>query len=107
MDDSRDSAEGRVHIRVHQRNGRKSLTTVAGLPEDIRHPESGDFVPVDFEKILRALKKSFQTNGSVRRDAEHGTVIQLQGDVRGGVRDFLVEATALVGSDRVVIHGAA
>ena len=35
-----------VHIRVQQRNGKKSLTTVQGLPEAF-----------DYKKILKALKK--------------------------------------------------
>ena len=35
-----------VHIRIQQRNGRKSITTVAGLSPEL-----------DLKKILRALKK--------------------------------------------------
>lgn len=35
-----------VHVRVQQRNGRKSLTTVQGLP-----------TAFDYKKILKALKK--------------------------------------------------
>merc|ERR550537_723119 len=50
---------------------------------------------VDFEKILRALKKSFKTNG---------TIIQLQGDLRKDVAEFLIDATALVTKDQIMIH---
>ncbi len=35
-----------VHIRIQQRNGRKTLTTVQGLPSEL-----------DFQKILKAFKK--------------------------------------------------
>ena len=42
-----------VHVRVQQRNGKKSLTTVQGLPQTF-----------DYKKILKALKK-----GKQRRDA--------------------------------------
>jgi translation initiation factor 1 len=35
-----------VHIRIQQRSGRKSLTTVQGLADDL-----------DLKKILKALKK--------------------------------------------------
>lgn len=35
-----------VHIRVQQRNGKKSLTTVQGLPQEF-----------DYKKILKAIKK--------------------------------------------------
>lgn len=39
-----------VHVRVQQRNGKKSLTTVQGLPEAF-----------DYKKILKALKKGKHT----------------------------------------------
>lgn len=43
----KDGAKGNyVHIRIQQRNGRKSLTTVQGLAIDL-----------DLKKILKALKK--------------------------------------------------
>ena len=38
--------EGHVHIRIQQRNGRKTLTTVQGLSEDY-----------DKKKIVRVCKK--------------------------------------------------
>jgi hypothetical protein len=40
------TTQGIVHLRVQQRNGRKSLTTCQGLATDL-----------DLKKILRALKK--------------------------------------------------
>lgn len=57
-----------VHIRIQQRNGRKSLTTVQGLAIDL-----------DLKKILKALKKTYSTNGTILVDDEVGEVIQLQG----------------------------
>merc|ERR1712129_387305 len=80
--DGKDDGKSKVHIRVQQRNGRKSWTTVAGFPEKVRLPKSGTELPVDFDKILRALKKTFKTNGVIIRDPEHGVIIQLQGDIR-------------------------
>jgi translation initiation factor 1 len=35
-----------VHIRIQQRNGRKTLTTCQGIPEDL-----------DLKRILKAFKK--------------------------------------------------
>ena len=67
-----------VHIRVQQRNGKKSLTTVQGLADDL-----------DLPKILKALKKTLNTNGTVLEDEDFGFVLQLQGDHRGTVADFL------------------
>merc|ERR1712129_632729 len=84
---------GNVHIRVQQRNGRKSWTTVQGFPAEAKLPKSGRVFPVDFDKILRALKKVFKTNG---------TIIQLQGDIRRAVADFLIDATAIITRDQVM-----
>ena len=56
----------KVHIRVQQRNGRKCITTVQGLADDL-----------DILKITRALKKTFKCNGSVVQDEELGEVIQV------------------------------
>lgn len=41
-----DVQDGLVHIRIQQRNGRKTLTTVQGLSKDY-----------DLKKIVRACKK--------------------------------------------------
>lgn len=70
-----------VHVRVQQRNGRKSLTTVQGIPE--KYGKS---------KILKSLKKTYCCNGCVVEDAELGQVIQLQGDQRKNVQEFLTES---------------
>ncbi|KAF2285755.1 hypothetical protein GH714_007647 [Hevea brasiliensis] len=50
-----------VHIRIQQRNGKKKLTTVQGLPKEF-----------SYEKILKALKKEFCCNGNVVHDKELG-----------------------------------
>ncbi|KAK8966624.1 hypothetical protein KSP40_PGU010407 [Platanthera guangdongensis] len=69
-----------VHIRVQQRNGRKSLTTVQGLKKAFSKT-----------KILKDLKKEFCCNGTVVEDPELGQVIQLQGDQRKNVSTFLIQ----------------
>lgn len=102
-----------VHIRVQQRNGRKSLTTVQGLKKEF-----------SYNKILKDLKKEFCCNGTVVQDPELGQVsilyhklccdiifassfpmphlflcscglqvIQLQGDQRKNVSTFLVQVS--------------
>lgn len=82
-----------VHIRVQQRNGKKSLTTVQGLKQQY-----------DKAKVLKALKKEFCCNGTVVDDPELGQVIQLQGDQRKNVQDFLLKEK-LVKKDQIKIHG--
>eukprot|EP00416_Gambierdiscus_australes_P035499 CAMPEP_0171096804 /NCGR_PEP_ID=MMETSP0766_2-20121228/45989_1 /TAXON_ID=439317 /ORGANISM="Gambierdiscus australes, Strain CAWD 149" /LENGTH=114 /DNA_ID=CAMNT_0011555871 /DNA_START=74 /DNA_END=418 /DNA_ORIENTATION=- len=103
---AKDDGRNKVHIRMQQRNGKKSWTTVEGIPLRVDLPTSGQQVDVDFNKILRALKKTFKTNGTLKRSEEHGVVIQLQGDIRKEVAEFLLNAPALVGKEQVMIHGA-
>jgi translation initiation factor 1 len=52
-----------VHVRIQQRNGRKSLTTVQGLKKEF-----------SYNKILKDLKKEFCCNGTVVQDPELGQV---------------------------------
>mmetsp|Transcript_85182 Transcript_85182/g.224650 ORF Transcript_85182/g.224650 Transcript_85182/m.224650 type:complete len:113 (-) Transcript_85182:109-447(-) len=97
---------GKVHIRMQQRNGRKSWTIVTGMPNEVKLPKSGRTLEVDFDKILRSLKKTFKTNGLLIHNEDHGMIIQLQGDIRKDIATFLIEHTALVTKDMVMIHGS-
>lgn len=63
-----------------ERNGRKTLTTVQGLPKKF-----------DQKKILKVIKKKFACNGTIVTDTDMGEVIQLQGDQRKDVQDFLTD----------------
>ena len=102
-----------LDIRIQQRNGRKTLTTLQGLPPQY-----------DQKRILKALKKvcipisgekgvvfytncgskDFACNGNVVADEELGDVIQLQGDQRTKVQEFLT--TALDIKKKVIkVHG--
>ncbi|KAK9469563.1 translation initiation factor SUI1 [Lipomyces arxii] len=82
-----------IHIRIQQRNGRKTLTTVQGLP-----------VEYDPKRILRALKKDFACNGTIVKDDELGEVIQLQGDQRVKVMEFLSSQLNIM-KKNIKIHG--
>jgi translation initiation factor 1 len=89
-------SQQKVHIRVAQRSGRKNITTVQGLDDDL-----------DVAKICRALKKILACNGSVSKTKDMGDVIQLQGDQREAVRDFLFQMKIYnPKEDRVVVHGS-
>jgi translation initiation factor 1 len=87
------SAEEKVHVRVQQRNGRKCITTVAGLANDL-----------DVKRICKAFKKNFSCNGSVENDEEAGEVVQLSGDQRTNVKSFLVDQEICFG-ENIVLHG--
>ena len=82
-----------VHIRLQQRNGRKSLTIIQGLDESI-----------DFGKVIKFFKKDFCCNGCIVKDAQLGIVIQLQGDQRESVRSFLINKE-ISGNNFITIHG--
>uniref|UniRef100_A0A0W0F8Z4 SUI1 domain-containing protein n=1 Tax=Moniliophthora roreri TaxID=221103 RepID=A0A0W0F8Z4_MONRR len=89
-----------IHIRIQQRNGRKTLTTLQGLPKQY-----------DPKKLLKAFKKvqallipisycfmptelaqqEFACNGTLVEDEKMGQVIQLQGDQRSKISTFLTE----------------
>lgn len=78
----------KIHIGIRQRHGRKRITVISGLADDL-----------DLRKLCRALKKHCSANGRV--DREDGTIM-LQADQRepacrfllmhqiGNPRDFLV-----------------
>ncbi|KAJ1649557.1 Eukaryotic translation initiation factor eIF-1 [Dispira simplex] len=82
-----------VDIRIQQRNGRKTITTIQGLPEEL-----------DFKKLLKAFKKEFACNGSITTDEELGEVIQLQGDQRRSVAEFLADEE-ITKKENIKIHG--
>ncbi|KAF0396051.1 translation factor sui1 [Gigaspora rosea] len=84
--------QGYIHIRIQQRNGRKTLTTVQGLPSEY-----------DQKKLLKAFKKEFACNGTLVQDEELGQVIQLQGDQRIKVQNFLAEEG--IEKKLIKIHG--
>ena len=74
------STQHSTNIYFTERNGRKTLTTVQGLPKKF-----------DQKKILKVIKKKFACNGTIVHDSEMGEVIQLQGDQRKDVQEFLVD----------------
>ncbi|KAI9031639.1 translation initiation factor SUI1 [Phycomyces nitens] len=82
-----------LHLRIQQRNGRKTLTTLQGLPAEI-----------DTKKLLKAVKKAFACNGTVVEDEEHGHIIQMQGDQRLKMAEFLIQEGIAAKAD-IKVHG--
>ncbi|XP_036124368.1 eukaryotic translation initiation factor 1-like [Molossus molossus] len=85
--------EDSIHRRIQQRNGRKTLTTVQGIADD--HNK---------KKLVKAFKKKFACSGTVIEHPEYGEVIQLQGDQRKNIYQFLVEI-GLAKEDQLKVHG--
>uniref|UniRef100_A0A0G4HXR3 SUI1 domain-containing protein n=1 Tax=Chromera velia CCMP2878 TaxID=1169474 RepID=A0A0G4HXR3_9ALVE len=92
--DKAKSASNFVHIRNQMRNGRKSITLIEGLSTEF-----------DFKKLLKAWKKRFNCNGTIVEDEEHGQIINLQGDQRHNIADFLLEE-GIVEKENLKVHGA-
>lgn len=69
------------------------MTTVQGVPQEF-----------DLKRILKVLKKDFACNGNIVKDEELGDVIQLQGDQRVKVSEFLVSKLQLP-KKNIKIHG--
>lgn len=87
----------KLHIRVQQRNGKKSITTVEGFDDDL-----------DVKRICKAMRKVFSCNGNVVEDKEKGMdILQLQGDQRDNVKEWVLAQQIISKSeaDRIVVHG--
>jgi translation initiation factor 1 len=82
-----------VHIRSQQRNGRKSLTLVQGLPPKL-----------NLKMVLQYFKRQFCCNGTIVEDKSAGRVLQLQGDQRARVAEFLVQQE-ICRREQIKIHG--
>ena len=87
----------KIHIRVQQM-GKKWITTIEGLDNDL-----------DLKRISRAMKKTLHCSVNITTNQDEEAVIQLQGDQREFIKDWLVANEVLTkqeGEDRLVIHGA-
>jgi translation initiation factor 1 len=69
----------KVTISVQKRNGRKYVTTVTGISEDL-----------DLKKILSYIKKTYSCNGSILNDDNYGEIIMLTGDQKDNIYNFLI-----------------
>jgi len=81
----------KVTISVEKRNGKKCITNVIGMAEDL-----------DLQKIISYLKKNYNCNGSIIKDAVHGEVISLTGDQKENVYNFLVKEEIYKAEDIIV-----
>lgn len=93
LDQEIGSRQNFVHIRIFQRTGRKSVTRVEGLPPT-----------TDFRKVLAGLQGPLCCGGSLVQDKEAGTVLQLNGDHRAKVKEYLIEK-GITPKHRIQTHG--
>ncbi|CAF1039451.1 unnamed protein product [Adineta steineri] len=82
-----------VHIRIQQRNRGKSVTTIQGIDEKF-----------DKNKLLQEFARKFACGGNIVKHKEYGEVIQLQGDKRNGVNQFLID-NKMYSDGQIKVHG--
>ena len=90
-------ADKKIHLRIQQRNGKKCITTIQGLDDDL-----------DIKRIAKAMRKEFNCNGSIEQNEQYGEIIQLQGDQRDNIVDWLIVQEILTkqeAAQRIVKHG--
>lgn len=93
LEEEEGTRQGFCHIRIQQRTGRKTITTVQGIAPEY-----------DLKKIVRYLKKKHNCNGTIVEHPEYGEVIQLTGDQRQNIKDFLCNI-GIVREENCKIHG--
>jgi translation initiation factor 1 len=89
--------KNKYHIRVQQRNGRKCITTLDGLEQDL-----------DLKRICKAMREAFSCNGNIKmKEGDEEGVIQLQGDQRENIKQWLLDMEIILKNevDRIVVHG--
>lgn len=79
-----------VHIRIQQRNGRKRITVIEGLPRE-----------GDIKDTFRSMQKTFNCGGQLLVN-EH--IIILTGDQRQKVHDYLINHQ-IAPKDCIKVHG--
>ncbi|PIA14745.1 eIF1-like protein [Coemansia reversa NRRL 1564] len=82
-----------IHIRIQQRNARKSTTTLQGLPNEF-----------DLKYMLKYFKKTFGCIGTVVNDKKYGKVIQLSGDQRDKLQEFFI-SEKIARAKEIKVHG--
>ncbi|CAJ0596123.1 hypothetical protein V3C99_006191 [Haemonchus contortus] len=93
LEDEHGARQGFCHIRIQQRTGRKTITTVQGVGTEY-----------DLKRIVRFLKKKYSCNGTIVEHPEYGEVMQLSGDQRQQIKDFLVNV-GIVKEENCKVHG--
>ena len=83
----------KVTIAVQKRNGRKCITTITGMADDL-----------DLKLILSHIKKKYNCNGAIVKDEKFGEIITLSGDQRENFYKFLLEEE-ICKADDIIVKG--
>ena len=83
----------KVTISVVKRNGKKCITNVIDMSEDL-----------DLKKILSHIKKTYNCNGSIIKDETYGNVLSFSGDQKMNIYNFLIDEEIYKKED-IIIKG--
>lgn len=83
----------KVTITVERRNGKKCITNVMGLADDL-----------DLKKIMSYLKKKHNCSGSIIKDDVHGDIMSLTGDQKENIYHFLIDQEICC-KDDIILKG--
>ena len=87
----------KVHIRTQQRTqqrtSKKYITIIESLPKDL-----------NFKKIIKQMKKKFVCNRTILKNDYNEKIINLSGDQRYKVKEFLINYKISDDKD-IIIHG--
>lgn len=83
-----------IHIRVKQRTNRTKITLIEGLDEELDHP-----------RLCRQMQKEMNCGGGKVTQTDHGTVIQLAGDQREKITEFLLREGLVEKKSQIKTHG--
>lgn len=86
----------KIHVR-YQETGPRSITILEGLANDL-----------DLKRISRSMRKSFHCNCVILQNKAGEDILQLQGDHRDKIREWLVANNIVEASDakeQIVLHG--
>ena len=81
----------KVTISVEKRNGKKCITNVIGMADDL-----------DLPKILSYIKKTHNCNGSIIKNDTHGEVMSFSGDQKENIYNFLINEEIYKKEDIIV-----
>ena len=85
----------KIHLRIQQRNGRKSWTFIEGL-DSFNTNNNADF--------MKRICVKFRSVFSCSVTLQEGNILQLQGDKRNDIYEYLLE-NKLAKKDDIVKHG--
>ena len=91
-----DTKKNCIHLHIKQRNGRKSITFVENI-ELINKSNQPNFM----DKIKQVFSKKFNCSVCIKED----NILQLQGDQRNNIKDYLID-NKFIKEDYIVVHGS-